>query len=875
MSVPKISQTARHFYFNYHYPESTTSCIHTTFMRQIQFGIQDVICFLIAGFLAYETKLIQHLSLEFLVPMISILCLQSTFGSTLAGCYRITLALIPLSLFLFLIQKLGLGYHDYLATELFLLFTSFCISYGCSQVPTKKMTLLYNVIYFGLNFSRPDLPITFSFELLGIYISGMAIAVFVSLIIFPIFATFDIENRFNYSLSKLQQMYVLIIQAFLCHDKTRSHMLLTKASIVQHMIEKALTPMQTRLADAKFEPSRLLQRLFNHQHLHVIDLTLQEQENLITSLMSHVSSLHLMVKNCSFNDFHHDFTCELQSSLLHLNSCQSNIISSFISSSSVTKDDFIYQVTNLQDAFSSLRSTYILAGLHRIEHVLQSATTLQSEDSLSHAFFLFHLEAIVRLLTQVTTNDNNRKNTINSKKNQKKKINLNEHFKLPWTRLLSAVKSMIIIGVGSIFILVPSLSKTFENGQLILITLCVTQGDTVGGAFTTMKMRLIGTLLGSIWAYITYLLAHNDTYKTMGILTPWIFIFSYLKLLPNWGYTAAVATFTPIAINLGRLPYGDALPGGNYVLLRIEESFVGITIAVILTLFIFPTFAIDLLKDNIQTTLKTCQQSIVSMHSIYDQLFHHDHSHESLIQLDLEEQKNESFISTQRNSFYSLINVQRTLVEHASLEPTFWWMKNAFSTKRYNILVQKQVHIYNMLHNIDATLIRIKEYSENIEHLQLNVAGGHLLPNLHRELSDLSRQLSDCFHLCTSYFILTQTRFHQLFRQCIYSHNKLISTDLAKHEQCLIDLDQTIHRLHVQHQIGLNRLLQHYLSRLSEDESGHSVISYTNSNEAESVFIAYYALYYSTTQLTQCVLTLGETVHTIFELETTHLYRHF
>jgi hypothetical protein len=85
------------------------------------------------------------------------------------------------------------------------------------------------------------------------------------------------------------------------------------------------------------------------------------------------------------------------------------------------------------------------------------------------------------------------------------------------------------------------------------------------------------------------------------MLSPWIFLFSYLKLLPNWGYTATVASITPVVINLGRLPFGDALPAGNYALLRIEESFVGITIAVVLTLLIFPIFAIDLLKDNIQS----------------------------------------------------------------------------------------------------------------------------------------------------------------------------------------------------------------------------------------------------------------------------------
>jgi hypothetical protein len=119
--------------------------------------------------------------------------------------------------------------------------------------------------------------------------------------------------------------------------------------------------------------------------------------------------------------------------------------------------------------------------------------------------------------------------------------------------------------------------------------------------FISIQLIIIFYCSGAIWAYVTYLSVHDNVYQTLGMLSPWIFIFGYLKLLPNWGYTATVAAFTPVLINLGRLPFGDALPAGNYALLRIEESFVGITIAVILTLLIFPIFAIDLLKDNIQS----------------------------------------------------------------------------------------------------------------------------------------------------------------------------------------------------------------------------------------------------------------------------------
>ena len=119
--------------------------------------------------------------------------------------------------------------------------------------------------------------------------------------------------------------------------------------------------------------------------------------------------------------------------------------------------------------------------------------------------------------------------------------------------------------------------------------------------------------IGAMWSYITYLLVHDKIFETFLMLIPWIFLFAYLRLFPKWSYTAAVASFTPILVNLGRLPYGDALPAGNYALLRIEENLVGILIAIILTLTIFPVYAIDLLKDNIHSTFKR---------EIYSQNFH-------------------------------------------------------------------------------------------------------------------------------------------------------------------------------------------------------------------------------------------------------------
>jgi hypothetical protein len=129
-------------------------------------------------------------------------------------------------------------------------------------------------VYFCSIFSEPGILSTFSFKLLEVYIIGMITALLVSLIIFPLFATFDIENRFNYSLSKLQEMHVLIIQAFLSPNKMGARMILTKVTMIENMVRKTLGPIQTRIDEARFEPSRYLQRIFNRKHRHIIDLTI-------------------------------------------------------------------------------------------------------------------------------------------------------------------------------------------------------------------------------------------------------------------------------------------------------------------------------------------------------------------------------------------------------------------------------------------------------------------------------------------------------------------------------------------------------------------------------------------------------------------------
>ena len=217
--------------------------------------------------------------------------------------------------------------------------------------------------------------------------------------------------------------------------------------------------------------------------------------------MFHVSSMHLMVQRCQFNEYHVRLAKELQRDLLHLVSCQSVVVSSLLPKGMIDRNEFDRRLSELERALESIRHAYIAARLERVENSLESGENIRSEDHLSHAFFLFQIGAIVRLLRNATTIRENTsiyqdfKNAWQRQRNKKRKT-WKDLLKLQWPRFLSAVKSMFIIGVGSIFVMVPRMARVFENGQWILIALCLTQGDTVGGAFTAMKMRLVGTLLG-------------------------------------------------------------------------------------------------------------------------------------------------------------------------------------------------------------------------------------------------------------------------------------------------------------------------------------------------------------------------------------------
>lgn len=168
----------------------------------------------------------------------------------------------------------------------------------------------------------------------------------------------------------------------------------------------------------------------------------------------------------------------------------------------------------------------------------------------------------------------------------------------------------------------------------------------------------------------------------------------------------------------------------------------------------------------------------------------------------------------------------------------------------------------------------------NIDQLEFGnlrhyAANGLFLPDLYKELANLSTELNNCLKIWSKYFSGTQTKSFQISRCVVHHREHLKKMDLKIFEQCLIDLHRIGNSLRIEYQNATNEVLKVYFQRFSAGENPEVFIPYVQDDQADSIFIALSAMYYSITQLPRAALALGITIHDIFELEITDSYRLF
>ena len=286
--------------------------------------------------------------------------------------------------------------------------------------------------------------------------------------------------------------------------------------------------------------------------------------------------------------------------------------------------------------------------------------------------------------------------------------------------LINSLRSAIIIGIGSIFILVPSLAAKFEQGSWILISMCMTQGNTQGGAYLTMRNRLFGTFLGSVFGYLCYLAVGNAKYHFFGLMVPWILVCTYARYSPSWSYAGTIATITPLIIILGNT-VGQYAPE-DYAILRIQENVLGICLGAVLNLLLFPISAADTLNVTLARALEQAELATNMATGLCQSIQFDNHISTVTVTINAAAEEKKIFGRDQELAagegvqvdptsldhlllFVDQMNMQAPLMDEAAAEPRF--LVGRFPLHLYRNAWIEQQRLIGCLINIDRLLKRI------------------------------------------------------------------------------------------------------------------------------------------------------------------------
>lgn len=147
-----------------------------------------------------------------------------------------------------------------------------------------------------------------------------------------------------------------------------------------------------------------------------------------------------------------------------------------------------------------------------------------------------------------------------------------------------------------IFELMPFL---YHGGLWMSLVVIIIRQDIISSSFLTSAQRLEGTVIGSMYAFLVYTVFSCDSkqcgyWVNIPSMVLWVFVCGCFRDGIQHGYSATVASFTPIVLILGQ--NGNTMSGAWG---RIEETFIGIAIYLIIDNLFFPKRIYSSVKSSV------------------------------------------------------------------------------------------------------------------------------------------------------------------------------------------------------------------------------------------------------------------------------------
>ncbi|RYG99162.1 FUSC family protein, partial [archaeon] len=160
------------------------------------------------------------------------------------------------------------------------------------------------------------------------------------------------------------------------------------------------------------------------------------------------------------------------------------------------------------------------------------------------------------------------------------------------------IKVSIAATIASSLMLYKALPFLFQGGLwMTLVTILIKQ-DLASSSFLTSVQRLEGTVVGAMYALLVYQIfscgsVNCDGWVEIPSLVFWVAVCGLFRSGPQHGYSATVASFTPILLLLGTADTEAGAWG------RIEETFIGIAIYLAVDNLILPQRTYPAIKASV------------------------------------------------------------------------------------------------------------------------------------------------------------------------------------------------------------------------------------------------------------------------------------
>ncbi|BFI38620.1 hypothetical protein MPTK2_6g90350P [Marchantia polymorpha subsp. ruderalis] len=209
-----------------------------------------------------------------------------------------------------------------------------------------------------------------------------------------------------------------------------------------------------------------------------------------------------------------------------------------------------------------------------------------------------------------------------------------------------------------------------------------------GGSFRMANLRLQGTVLGSIYAYLMLNLMSKHPQLLLLALVPWVVLLSYLRFSKLFGASGVIAGLTAAIVMLGA---EGGMSIQQLAVVRITQNFIGVLALILVETIIWPERAVILSRRELVLSLIDLRDCVKAVVAVYTG--HHCPEHRKLVVLDIKKLEGQ---------IRARIADQTILQSEVVMEPELW--SHPFPAEIYSKLLHIQSRMHDLLHFMVCSL---------------------------------------------------------------------------------------------------------------------------------------------------------------------------